>query len=167
MKIAIISDSHDNLANLDQALAFLKKEGIKVMIHCGDVCAPGVMKYLAENFPGQIHLVFGNVDGDHDMMNQLAKEKLKNVKIYGEIGELEIDQQKIAFTHRPERARQLALSKNFDLVFYGHTHQPWKETVGRSRLINPGTLAGLFAKATFAVYDTSNNQLELKLLEQL
>jgi len=34
-------------------------------------------------------------------------------------------------------------------------------------LANPGTLAGMFSKATFAVYDTSTNNLELKILERL
>lgn len=167
MKIAIISDSHDNIPNIDKMLNFVKKQGIKTIIHCGDVCAPSVMKYLAENFAGQIHLVFGNVDGDHDMMNQLAKEKLKNVKIYGEAGELNLNSKKIAFTHRPEKGQELAKSNKFDLVFYGHTHTPFEETIGQTKLVNPGTLAGLFAKATFAIYDTKTEKLELKILEKL
>lgn len=167
MKIAIISDSHDNIPNIDKMLDFIKKQGVKTIIHCGDVCAPSVMKYLAEKFDGQIHLVFGNVDGDHDMMNQLAKEKLKNVKIYGEIGEIDLEGKKIAFTHQPKKAKEIAQSKKYGFIFYGHTHTPWEETIGQTKLINPGTLAGLFAKATFAIYDTKLDKLELKILEKL
>jgi hypothetical protein len=167
MRIAIISDTHDNLPNIDKMLGLVKALGIENIIHCGDVCAPMVMRYIAENFPGQVHLVFGNVDGDHDMMNQLAKEKLKNVIIYGEIGKVTLGGKKIAFTHKPDGAKQLAASGKFDLVFYGHTHKPWEETINSTKMINPGTLAGLFAKATFAVYDTATGKLELKILELL
>jgi hypothetical protein len=34
-------------------------------------------------------------------------------------------------------------------------------------LLNPGTLAGMFYKASFAIYDTQTGQAELKILEQL
>lgn len=161
MKIAIISDTHDNIPNIDEALKIIKQEKIKTIIHCGDVCAPDVLKYLTENFNGEIHLVFGNVDGDQEEMKEL---NLLNVKIYGEVGELKINNLKIAFCHFPEEGEKLAESQKYNLVFHGHTHRPWEKTLGQTRLINPGTLAGLFAKPTFAIYDIDNNKLELKLL---
>ena len=37
MKIAIISDTHDNIANLKKAAEFIKKEKIKTIILCGDI----------------------------------------------------------------------------------------------------------------------------------
>lgn len=161
MKIAIISDTHDNVPRIDQMLEYVKKTGIKTMIHCGDVCAPSVLRYLGERFNGQIYLCLGNVDGDHDMMNKIANEKLKNIKIYEDFGEIEIDDKKIAFIHRPEQAKILAETKKYDHVFYGHNHKPWEETIGNTKLINPGTLAGLFNKSSFAILDTETDKLEL------
>jgi len=166
MQIAIISDSHDNLPNIDKTLAYLKTKKIKTLIHCGDVCAPGVMKYLAEQFKGQIHLVFGNVDGDREKMIELAIS-LKNLKIHGEVGEVEIGGKKIAFTHYPWRANELAKTKKYDLIFYGHDHKAWEKTTDKTVLRNPGTLAGLFAKATFATYDPTTDKARLILLEKI
>ena len=42
-----------------------------------------------------------------------------------------------------------------------------KFKVGNVILANPGTLGGMFQKASFAVYDTGAKNLELKILETL
>lgn len=166
MKIAIVSDSHDNVPNLEKALGWMNKNGIEAMIHCGDLCAPSVLtKFIAPAFSGPIHLVFGNVE-DRILMPKYAAE-CSNVKHYGDVGEVELDGKKIAFVHFPDKAKELAKSGKYDLVFYGHTHKPWEEIIGHTKIVNPGTLAGLFFKATFAVYDTATGKLELKILERL
>lgn len=167
MLIGIISDSHDNLANIEKSLTWLKEQGVELLIHCGDVCAPATLREIAENFSGPIHLVFGNVDGDHFRMTKLAMSDLSNVKIHGEKGEIEADGKKIVFTHFPDFGRGLATSGNYDIVFVGHTHQPWIEKINHCLLVNPGTLAGMFSKATFAIYDTAKPEPELKILETL
>lgn len=178
MKLTVISDSHDNIPNIDKMLDFVKKENINVMLHCGDVCAPSVMKYLAENFTCEIYLVYGNVDGDIDKMKEIAKD-LKNLHLLGEVGEPQIfglkfppkaDQSlagRIGMVHYPAVAKKMAVSGNYEVVFYGHNHKAWEEKVGDCQLINPGTLAGLFALATFAVYDTETKKAELKILHKL
>ena len=167
MKIAIISDTHDNLANLKKAISFIKEEKIEIIIHCGDICAPGTLKEAFKDFPGKAHIVFGNVDGDRFTITKIAFEELPHVKIWGDLGEIEIDDKKIAFCHFPEFAKELASSQKYDLVFYGHTHKPWEEKINKTKLVNPGNLAGLFYKATFAIYDTKTDKLELKILEKL
>ena len=166
MKIAIISDTHDNVPNLEKALAWMKDNNIGQLIHCGDLCAPAILAaVLAPNFAGPIHMVFGNVE-DRELTLKKA-EDFPRVRHYGDAGETEIAGKKMAFVHFPEKAKELAASGRYDFVFYGHTHQPWEETIEQTRLVNPGTLAGLFSKATFAVYDTATDKLELKILEQL
>lgn len=69
--------------------------------------------------------------------------------------------------HRPSQAREMAKSGQYDLIFYGDNHKAWEEKVGDCQLINPGTLAGLFAMATFAVYDTMTRKADLKIVYQL
>jgi len=166
MKIAIISDTHDNVPNLEKALDWMRQSKVEQIIHCGDLCAPGILtKVLSPKFSGKIHMVFGNVE-DRDLLNTKVKS-FKNVNHYGDKGEVELGGKKIAFIHFPEEAKKLAESGKYDLVFYGHSHKPWEEMVGKTRLINPGTLAGLFYKATFAVYDTNINKLELIILENI
>lgn len=167
MKIAIISDSHDNLPNIEKALAYINSQGAELLIHCGDVCAPATLKLFAERFQKPIHLCFGNVDGDQFNMTRLAYEELKNVKIHGEIGELTVGDKKIAFVHYPYMAKGIASEGKHDFVFYGHDHKPWEESVGKTKLVNPGNLANIFYKPTFALYDTKTDKLELKILDGL
>lgn len=166
MKFAIISDTHDNIPTMEQALKWMKENRIKELIHCGDLCAPSVLaKVIIPNFSGKIHMVFGNVE-DRERLTELVKQ-YPSVTHYGDVGETIIDGKKIAFVHYPEKAKELAKTGKYDLVFYGHNHRPWEEKIGQTRLINPGTLSGMFAKATFAVYNTKNDELELKILELL
>jgi hypothetical protein len=166
MKIAILSDSHDNVPNMEKALKWINKNKIKLLIHCGDLSAPSMLtKVMAPKFKGQMHFVHGNV-GDPELLEKVAKE-YKKAAIHGQAGKIVVDKKKIAFTHFPWLGEKLAKSGKYDLVFYGHTHKPWEEKIDGARLINPGTLAGMFYRATFAVYDTKTDKLELKILDRL
>lgn len=166
MKIAIISDTHDNLPNFEKAIEYVKKNGIENIIHCGDVCDPDTLKNVLKNFKGVTFVTVGNMDGNR-FVDKTIFEDFPCIKIYYEFGDIELDYIKIAFTHLPERAKELSLSGKYDLVFYGHTHKPWEEKIKEARMINPGNLSGTFYKATFAVYDTTTDKLELKILERL
>jgi len=162
MKIAIISDTHDNLENFKKAISLIKKEKIKFLIHCGDIFEPETVKEILKDFSGKVHLVLSDVDEDY-----FENDSLKNsskIKIWKNFGEIEINKKKIAFCHFPQIAGDLVNSQKYDLVFYGHIHRPWEEKIGKTKLVNPGNLAGLFYKATFAIYDTKTDKLELKIL---
>ena len=153
MKIAIISDTHDNLANINRAIDWLNKEKINLVLHCGDVSSQNTLDEMNRLFKGEIKVVRGNADVD-----------LINIP---ESDEIELNSKKIIFTHFPKEAHRLAESGKYNLVFYGHNHRPWEEKIGDCRLINPGEAAGQFQKATFAVYDSETDILELKILERL
>ena len=164
MKFAIISDTHDNFANLKKALLWIQKEKIDIVLHCGDICRKETIDDAQKIFKGPSSAKgFGE-----------AKE-IKFVKGNGDFGlddipeamELLLGDKKIFFNHYPDISKKMAQTGNYDLVFYGHTHRPWMEDVGKCKLVNPGELAGQRYKPTFAVYDTKEDKLELKILEQL
>ena len=74
MKFAIISDTHDNVPNMEKALAWMNKNNIGQIIHCGDLCAPGVLvNVLAPQFAGTIHMVFGNVEDRETVMEKATQ----------------------------------------------------------------------------------------------
>lgn len=166
MKIAILSDTHDNWVNIEKTIKYLNKQKIRLMIHCGDVCAPLTIEAMAILFKGDIHFVKGNVDGDVDGFKAHAK-KYKNLHYYGQTGKLSIDSLTLIFCHFPMVAKKIAQSQKYDFVFHGHTHQPWQEKIKKTIIINPGTVAGLFTKATFAIFDTTSKKAELKLVEKI
>ncbi len=176
MKIAIVSDSHGNVANFKKIVNWLNKEKISLILHCGDIGSPESLKEFLEEFSGEFFGVFGNMDKDFKILIG-EYNKISRVKIEENVLEIETgnppspdgygEAKKIAITHFPKEAKNLAESQEYDLVFYGHTHKPWEEKIGNCRLINPGESAGQFYKPTFAVYDTATGNLELKILEKL
>ena len=167
MKIAILSDSHDNWVNLEKTIKYLNKHKITTIIHCGDVCAPSTLREMAKIFKGdKIHIAYGNVDGDIEGFKAMAKNDQK-IKLHGQTGKLEIDGLKIVFCHFPFVAKKMAQSKKYDLVFHGHTHTPWQEKMGSTTIYNPGTVGGLFSKATFAIFDTETKKAELILTDKI
>lgn len=153
MKFAIVSDTHNNWANFEKAIKWIKKENIQLILHCGDIASQETINEAEKNFKGEIKFVRGNADYNLDNLPENM--------------ELEIENKKIFFTHFPDKAKKAAESGKYDLVFYGHTHRPWDEKIGNCHLINPGELTGQFYKPTFATYDTATGELSLKILEKL
>ncbi|KAA3618159.1 MAG: metallophosphoesterase [Calditrichaeota bacterium] len=159
MKVAIFSDIHDNLSNLDLALDAVDQ--CETLIFCGDFCAPFTLKHLADRFSHPIHVVFGNNDGDKFLLTTIATQH-DHVTLHGEMMSIEIADLKIAANHYPQIARQIALAAEHNVVFYGHNHQHNIETVGETLFINPGEIMGRFDDPTFVIFDTVNLQVELK-----
>jgi uncharacterized protein len=160
MKIAIISDSHDNLATIKKTVDWIKAEKIKLLIHCGDVSKQEFLKEALEGFQGRVFLSKGNCDVG-------SFEKVAGLKFKENFGEITAAGKKIAFSHFPDIALELAKTGKYNIVFYGHTHKPWIASEGKTIIANPGNLAGVFYKASFAIYDTRTGKLDLKILEQL
>jgi putative phosphoesterase len=160
--IAIISDIHDNLANLDKFLKYAKDNKISEIICLGDLTSDSTLERLAKGFNGNIHLVLGNAD-----FFDVGRINFGQVKYYGKKGSCKIGDKMVAFTHFLYEAKNLADSEKYDYVFYGHTHKPWEEKRGNTVLINPGTVSGMLSKASFAVWNLKENKFALILLDEL
>jgi putative phosphoesterase len=158
MLIAVLSDCHDNIWNLEKVLPKLEKAD--VVLFCGDFCAPFTLKMLAEGFPRPIHAVFGNNDGDVFLMLTVAKQ-VGNVTFHKPIAQLELGGKRIAVAHYPELGEALALSGKYDAVFSGHNHQDQVMTVGPTLWGNPGEVMGRFGKPSFGMYDTVMHRFEI------
>ena len=160
MQIGIISDIHDNIWKLSAALQKLRN--VNVILCCGDLCSPFNISRLGENFEGDIHIVFGNNDGDLFRISQQAKN-YPNLHLHGEFADLELGGQRIAMIHFDNVARELARSGRFDLVCCGHNHQFEISQSGSALLINPGEIMGGLSQgkiSSFAIYDTEKNEAE-------
>jgi len=165
MKSAIISDIHDNLANLKKCLAWCADNKIDSIICCGDITNIDTVSYLSKNFPGDIYVVTGNAD----LYDERDLGKFKNINFYGEIAVNEIGKVNIGFCHEPEKIKKVKELAPFklDFIFYGHTHKPWLEKEDGIIIANPGTLAGVFTPATFSTLDHATKNLELKILSEI
>lgn len=166
MLIAIISDIHNNEINLQKVLNYCKDNTIKTIICCGDLASDETLDFLNDNFGDTIYYSFGNMDNDQ-LVDFKSKAKYKNTFLYKEFGETEIENRKIAFVHFPEIARKLSESEKYDFVFYGHTHKPWEEMIGKCKMLNPGNVAGEIYPPTFAVWNTEKDSFKLIRIHEL
>ncbi len=156
MRIAILSDSHDNVWKLDCAMPHLSEAD--AILHCGDICSPFVVKRLIEGVKGKpVYIVWGNNDGDR-RLHMLTAAAAPNIHFLGEFGDLTFDGLKVALVHYPEIARPLAECGKFDLVCYGHDHKANEEHLGRTILLNPGELHGLNGRSTMALFMTGTRK---------
>lgn len=164
MKVAIFSDLHDNLPNLNLFLSWVIKNQVGSLIFCGDLANNETLKYLAENFTDKIYMVGGNADSFY----LSDTKKFKNI-IYAEDKLVfKIDNQKIIIAHKPNDLRRyLSENNSYNFAFYGHTHKPWIKQEDGVIVANPGTLKEVFGKSSFAILDSETGKLELKILETI
>jgi hypothetical protein len=158
MRIAIISDTHDNIWALETAMEHLSVA--EALLHCGDLCSPFVLKQLIQGMAGKpIHIVWGNNDGDQLTLTRIASQA-ENVHLHGHIATLQIGSLRISMVHYPESARRLAEGGRYDLVCYGHDHTAHHERIGGVTLLNPGEVMGLYGKRSIAIYDSETRSAE-------
>jgi hypothetical protein len=165
MLIAVISDIHDNLVNLDKVLGWCRANRVTKLICCGDTTTIETIHHLAAGFRGEIFMVRGNIE----LYDDDELPPLENIDFCGSAGSIEADGLKIAFCHEPANIEKLLKDKKGrpDFVFYGHTHKPWLEKRDSASLVNPGNVAGVWHQATFAVLDTTQKKLELKIIADI
>jgi hypothetical protein len=148
VQVAVLSDSHDNVWKLDEALTHLRSA--EAVIHCGDLCSPFMIRRLGEGLPGvPVHIVWGNNEGDTYLISVVASS-YPSIHLHGALAKLELGGVKVAVNHYPELARGLAATQAYGLVCYGHDHTAHSEWVGDCLLLNPGELMGLNGRSSLA-----------------
>jgi uncharacterized protein len=161
MRIAIVSDSHDDESNVKKAIRIIRNEKIVEVFHLGDFVAPPVLK-LFQGF--KITGVFGNNDGYKFGLIKMFNEI--NGEILGDFGKVEIGGLKIALYHGEYReiSEALAKSGDYDVVFCGHFHKSEISRFGNTLLLSPGSLHDTFKKdtsPTFGIFDTKDMSFEI------
>lgn len=163
MRIAVLSDIHDNVWKLDAALASCGD--CDLLICCGDLCSPFVLDQLARGFLKPVHIVFGNNDADlYRITSKIGR--YPHVRLRGEFFEEEFGGRRVAVNHFDQIALAIARAGAHDVVFYGHNHIFDIRTLGKTLTVNPGSIMGAQFDAeanrkdvapTFAIYDTATH----------
>lgn len=162
MKIAILSDIHENFHNLILALEEIGKKEVEQIICLGDLMNSGIAKLLAtQTIP--VFMIWGNNDGEKVEITLASKRANSVLTVSKNVYDfLVIDNKKIFLSHYEDLAMPMAKSGEYDAVFYGHTHLVEKEKINNCWMVNPGEIsAGKTKKATFAIYDTTINEVEI------
>ena len=155
MLLGIMADTHDNLTMTKKAVELFNDRKVDYMIHAGDFTSPFTLKLFSElkcRYAG----VFGNNDGDKLLLQERSEGSIKNQPLM-----LTLDNKKIVVVHEHHTVNALADSGHFDVVVYGHTHEPLVKR-NASLLINPGEVCGwLYGKPTAAILDLNKMDAEI------
>jgi putative phosphoesterase len=168
MKIAILSDIHENLHNLKIVLNQIKDLDIKEAIFLGDYINPGLTKqffsFCSENNI-KLNAIFGNNDGDKGRILLFANENNINHSYY-DFAEWEIDNKKI-FAHHFDSIGMSIDKNKFDLVLFGHNHEHYIDVSDPKHIVaNPGEISShITGTCSYMIWDTTLNKIELIKLE--
>lgn len=171
MLVGIISDTHDDINNVQRAIGIFNTEGVDFVIHAGDYVFPGVVKEF-EKLNAKLIGVLGNNDGEkvHLLKNFLDI----NGELKGEVGEVEVSGLKFGIYHGTaiEVKKQLINSGKYNILVCGHTHirEPKfsngkYENNGKTLVLNPGTahkkvtsVSGAFEEGGIIILDTGTKE---------
>ena len=165
MKICIVSDSHDRAEALERAVKDAVARGAQAVVHCGDVIGGHTLRpAMAAGIP--MHVIHGNNLGDTAALHNLSRASAGLLNHHGPDARLELGGRKIFVVHYPEYGYAMACTGNWDLVCCGHSHEVGVERVatvrgGHTWLVNPGTIAGLAAPATWVLGDLDTMRYEV------
>jgi len=159
--IGIMSDSHDNLKAIQDAVLFFNERNVTTVLHAGDIISPFTARAF-KDLDAKLYFVFGNNDGDKITLKSWFEDF--GAEACGDLGDLEIDGRRIALLHGTSETvvRALAASGDFHVVIRGHTHDAGVVDVEGTPVINPGETAGvLTGQRTVAILDTSTLDVEV------
>lgn len=169
MKIGIISDTHDDIENVQEAIEVCNREKVEYVIHAGDYIFPGVTKEF-QKLRAKLIGVLGNNDGERV---EILKDFLKiDGQLKGELGEFEIEGIKFAIYHGTDKELKQSLieCRRYDILVCGHTHKREPTSSGmipnnqKTLVLNPGSahrknvsVSGFFDEVgRVIIFETSN-----------
>jgi len=135
MRIGVISDTHIPVrARLLPPELFTLFDGVDLVLHAGDLVEEDVLQELATIAP--VEAVAGNMD-PWTLHKRLGRKKILELAGYriGLIhGDNSTDRSKM-----PQRVLQSFKQDKVDCIIFGHSHQPYHETIHGILLFNPGS----------------------------
>ncbi|MEM2935631.1 MAG: metallophosphoesterase [Candidatus Bathyarchaeia archaeon] len=165
MLVGIISDTHDRLPLVGEAVERLNEEGVGLVLHAGDYVAPFVIP-LFKSLKAPLIGVFGNNDGEKVLLRKRFMDM--GLQLRERFAEVKADGLKIALLHGEEEEllQSLINTESYDVIAHGHTHEAKTYRKGKTILINPGEVCGyLTGKPTIAIFDTQTLDVKIIPLE--
>lgn len=135
--IGLITDTHDNKASVEKAVALFNAREVGLVLHGGDYIAPFNARWMAPLRAPMIG-VFGNNDGE---IVGLRAQFEPLGKIHRAPFKLEYEGKKLLLMHEPDELNALTASGAYDVIIYGHTHEIVLRE-GNTMVVNPGEAGG-------------------------
>ena len=143
MQIGVVSDTHNNLKNIDIIISLFNKEEIELVVHTGDITNANSLEKFSK-LKCKLLGVYGNNDRDEKGLKDVA---FKYNFLFQEPPNLiNLCDRNIAIFHEPDFIDDFLLKNNStDVVIHGHTHRYRQEVKNDTLFFNPGESAGMLA----------------------
>ena len=143
MRIGVVSDTHNNLKNIDIIISLFNKEEIELVVHTGDITNANSLEKFSK-LKCKLLGVYGNNDRDEKGLKDVA---FKYNFLFQEPPNLiNLCDRNIAIFHEPDFIDDFLLKNNStDVVIHGHTHRYRQEVKNDTLFFNPGESAGMLA----------------------
>lgn len=160
MKIGVVSDTHNNLKNVEEIVTTFNDHDVDAVVHTGDITqAKTLVKFARLNCP--LYGVFGNNDQERSSLQEVINRY--GFHFSDPPLEITLARRHILIVHDP-RELDSCLTTNVDLALHGHTHLLEMKKVGNTTIFNPGECAG-HMKGLNAVGIVNLETLETELLK--
>jgi putative phosphoesterase len=141
MLIGIVSDTHNNIKNIRQAISLFNKAGVSCVIHTGDITNTKSLEMFSA-LHCELYGVLGNNDRNEEGLEEAAEKY--GFEIRNPPYEINIDNRTIAIFHEPDPIEDYLIQHQYlDIVLHGHTHRYREEYINETLLFNPGESAGI------------------------
>ena len=141
MKIGVVSDTHNNLKNIETIINLFNDERVPVVIHTGDISNANTLERFS-NLNSKLIGVYGNNDRNESGLKEVAQRY--NFQFQEPPRRLSLLDREIVIFHEPDKIDQfLSENKLIDVVLYGHTHRYENNIKNGVLFFNPGESAGM------------------------
>ena len=140
MKIGVVSDTHNNLKNIETIITLFNSQDISLVVHTGDIANAVALNKFSE-LKASLIGVYGNNDRTEIGLDEISYKNGFNFQKPPKV--LSIEDREIAIFHEPEPIDNFLLeNRNIDIVLHGHTHRYRNEDINGVKFFNPGECAG-------------------------
>lgn len=138
MRIGVVSDTHNNIANVREIVSLFNAAGVARVVHTGDITKAKTLDIFA-GLDAPLYGVFGNNDVERDALE--ASIRKHGFTFQEPPLELHWGGRRIVVVHDPRDFDGVA-SDGHDLALHGHTHMHRCECEHGQLVFNPGECAG-------------------------
>ena len=141
MKIGVVSDTHNNLNNIEVIINLFNDEEVPVVIHTGDISSANTLEKFS-NLNSELIGVYGNNDRNESGLKEVAEKN--NFQFQEPPRRLSLLDREIVIFHEPDNIDKFLLENQLiNVVLYGHTRRYENNTKTGVLYFNPGESAGM------------------------
>lgn len=138
MRIGVVSDTHDNLDNVDQIIEIFNRAAVERVVHAGDITQPRTLHRLG-GLQAPLFGVWGNNDLEREALERTAASR--GFCFADPPMRIHWAGRRIVVVH-DQTEHDPAVLHSGDALLLGHDHVRRIERRNGTLLLNPGECAG-------------------------